>query len=234
MNHYSTPVPIHTVLFDLDGTLLDTAPDLTNALNSLLIANHKQPLALSQVRNYVSQGSVALTRLGFPEITETSTFEDLRQQLLQAYAQAICVDTKLFEQMEELLLVIEQQQVPWGIVTNKPDWLTQPLLDALALSERAACIVSGDSLPQRKPLPEPLLYACELIGTSPTYSLYVGDDPRDIHAGNAAGMYTCVARYGYIDPGMEVDRWGADFTIASPNELTQYIQLTKHIDDVGT
>lgn len=234
MNHNSTPIPIHTVLFDLDGTLLDTAPDLTNALNSLLQTNNKPALALSQVRNYVSQGSVALTRLGFPEITDAAEFEELRQQLLQAYAQAICVDTKLFEQMEELLLAIEQQQVPWGIVTNKPDWLTQPLLEALDLTKRTACVVSGDSLPQRKPLPEPLLHACNLIGTSPTYSLYIGDDPRDIHAGNAAGMYTCVACYGYIDPGMEVDRWGADFTIRSPNELTQYIQLTKHINDVGT
>lgn len=228
------PIPIHAVLFDLDGTLLDTAPDLLNALNTLLAKKKRPSLSLEKVRNYVSQGSVALTRLGFPEVKDEEKFNALRLELLDLYAESICVDTKLFSHMEDLLLNIEAQGVPWGVVTNKPDWLTQPLLKKLALHKRAACVVSGDSLPQRKPLPEPLLHACELIRASPTYSLYVGDDPRDIYAGNAAGMYTCVARYGYIQPGAEVDRWGADFTIASPKELTQYIQLAKHIHNVGT
>lgn len=228
------PVQIHAVLFDLDGTLLDTAPDLVNALNALLVKKGKSPLALEQVRNYVSQGSVALTRLGFPEAKDEATFNALRLELLDLYSQSICVDTKFFDHMEDLLVTIESQNVPWGVVTNKPDWLTQPLLQTLSLTERAACIVSGDSVPQNKPFPDPLLHACKLMGVSPIYSIYVGDDPRDVYAGNAAGMYTCVARYGYIDPVMEVDRWGADFTIASPIELMQYIQLTKNIDDVGT
>ena len=228
------PVQIHAVLFDLDGTLLDTAPDLVNALNTLLVKKDKSPLALEQVRNYVSQGSVALTRLGFPEIKDEATFNALRLELLDLYAQTICVDTKFFEHMEDLLATIESQNVPWGVVTNKPDWLTQPLLQTLSLTKRAACIVSGDTVPQRKPLPDPLLHACKLMDVSPIYSIYIGDDPRDVYAGNAAGMYTCIARYGYIDPVREVDRWGADFTIASPKDLMQYIQLTKHIDDVGT
>lgn len=227
-------IPIRAVLFDLDGTLLDTAPDLVNALNTLLAANNRDPLPFDQVRNYVSQGSVAITRLGFPEIKHESEFEALRKEFLQHYANSICIDTSLFAEMDELLTTIEQQQVPWGIVTNKPAWLTDPLLETLGLSKRAACIVSGDSLPQRKPLPDPLLHACKLINVLPTDSVYIGDDPRDIHAGNAAGMYTCVARYGYIEPGMEVDRWGADFAIASPKELTQYIHLGKHINNVGT
>ena len=228
------PVQIQAVLFDLDGTLLDTAPDLVNALNALLANKDKPPLAFEQVRNYVSQGSVALTRLGFPEVKDESSFNALRKELLDLYAQSICIDTKFFDQMEDLLIEIEKQNVPWGVVTNKPGWLTLPLLQALSLTERAACIVSGDSVSQRKPLPDPLLHACKLMSVSPTYSIYVGDDPRDIYAGNAAGMYTCVAGYGYIDPVMEIDRWGADFTIASPNELMQHIQLTKDINDVGT
>ncbi len=230
----SSTVPIHAVFFDLDGTLLDTAPDLVNALNALLTANNRNPLPFEQVRNHVSQGSAALTRIGFPEVTQDSEFEPLRQELLRYYADSICVDTALFAETEELLKHIEAQKIPWGIITNKPAWLTDPLLDVLDLTHRAACVVSGDTLPQRKPEPEPLLHACELIGASPAHSIYIGDDPRDIHAGNAAGMYTCVARYGYIQPGAEVDRWGADFTIASPKELTQYIQLAKHIHNVGT
>ena len=230
----SNCVPIHAVFFDLDGTLLDTAPDLVNALNALLATNNRNPLPFDQVRNHVSQGSAALTRIGFPEVKQDSEFEPLRQQLLQYYADSICVDTAPFAEIEELLACIEEQQVPWGIITNKPAWLTDPLLDSLDLTRRAACVVSGDTLPQRKPEPEPLLHACELIGAAPSHSIYIGDDPRDIHAGNAAGMYTCVARYGYIEPGAEVDRWGADFTIRSPKELTRFIQLAKHIHNMAT
>lgn len=230
----SNSVPVQAVFFDLDGTLLDTAPDLASALNALRQSKNRNPLPFDLVRNHVSQGSVALTRLGFPEIIQETEFEPLRQELLQYYADSICVDTTLFAEMEELLVTIEEQQVPWGIITNKPAWLTDPLLEALDLVPRAACVVSGDTLPQRKPHPDPLLHACELIGVSPAHSIYIGDDPRDIHAGNAAGMYTCVARYGYIESDAEVDRWGADFSIASPKELTRYIQFAKHIHNLGT
>ncbi len=234
MTHLSPPVPIHAVLFDLDGTLLDTAPDLAKALNELLTLNSKPPLPYKQIRNIVSQGSVALTRLGFPEVTEGSAFEKLRLKLLDCYAESICVETTLFDEMEKLLTTIEKEEVPWGVVTNKPGWLTQPLLQKLSLLDRAACVVSGDTISHRKPHPDPLLHACKQLEVSPNYSMYIGDDPRDIYAGNAAGMYTCVASYGYIEPGLEVDRWGADFSIASPIELFKYIQLTKQIDDVGT
>ena len=234
MNHFSLPVPIHAVLFDLDGTLLDTAPDLASALNALLTKNKKSPLPFEEIRKTVSQGGAALTRLGFPEVTDETAFENLRQDLLRIYAESICIDSGLFEEMEDLLNTIENEQVPWGIVTNKPGWLTTPLLQQLDLLDRAACVVSGDTLPHRKPLPDPLLHACKQLGLSPTYTLYIGDDPRDIYAGNAAGMYTCVASYGYIEPSLEIDRWGADFAIASPGELIKFIQLTKNINDVGT
>ena len=153
----SRVAPIHAVLFDLDGTLLDTAPDLVLALNTLLKCHDKAVVNFDDVRNISSQGSLALTRYGFPEIEDDAEFEKLRQQFLQHYADSICVKSDLFNGMQELLNKIESQNIPWGIVTNKPDALTQPLLEKLSLSHRAACIISGDTLKVRKPHPEPLL-----------------------------------------------------------------------------
>tara|TARA_R110002049_G_scaffold147342_1_gene310133 strand:- start:97471 stop:98169 length:699 start_codon:yes stop_codon:yes gene_type:complete len=226
--------PIHAVLFDLDGTLLDTAPDLVLALNNLLKCHDRPGCDFDKLRNLASQGSVALTRYGFPEITCDQQFESLRQQFLQHYAKSICVETRLFNGMEQLLQTIENQDIPWGIVTNKPEELTHSLLEKLSLSSRPSCIVSGDTLTVRKPNPEPLLLASETIKLSPHHTIYIGDDPRDIYAGNAAGMYTCVARYGYIEPDVDTDQWGADFTINNPQELLNHIQLSAPINDVGT
>lgn len=231
MSGHLSSVPIHAVLFDLDGTLLDTAPDLTLALNQLLASKNKPPVAPEDARNHVSQGAVAVTRLGFPEVTDKSEFEKLRQEFLQYYANNICVKSSLFPGMETLLQTIEDNNTLWGVVTNKPGWLTDPLLDALSLSDRAACVVSGDTLQKRKPHPDPLLHACKCINLSPEYTVYIGDDPRDIHAGNAAGMYTCVAKFGYIDAMYDTDTWGADFSIEHPDELMQHILLSKPISD---
>ncbi len=222
------------MLFDLDGTLLDTAPDLVLALNNLLKCHNRPSVEFEKLRNLSSQGSVALTRYGFPDVTNDEQFELLRQQFLQHYADSICVDTRLFDQMETLLQTIEEQKIPWGIVTNKPGELTQSLLDKLSLSSRPSCIVSGDTLTVRKPHPEPLLLASKTIQLSPHHTIYIGDDPRDIYAGNSAGMYTCVARYGYIEPDIDTDQWGADFTINSPLELLNHIQLSTPINEVGT
>ena len=232
MNSQISPVPIHAVLFDLDGTLLDTAPDLTLALNQLLASKHKAPVTLEHARNHVSQGAVAVTRLGFPEVTDKTEFEQLRQEFLRYYAGNICVESALFSGMEALLTIIEENNTPWGIVTNKPGWLTMPLLDALSLSDRAACIISGDTLEKRKPHPDPLLHACKILNLSPENTIYLGDDPRDIYAGNAAGMYTCVAKFGYIDSMYDTDLWGADFSIDSPDQLMQHIQLSNPISDI--
>ncbi len=228
------PAPIHAVLFDLDGTLLDTAPDLVLALNNLLQHYNKPAVELSKLRHLASQGSVALTRYGFPEVTDSQQFEQLRQEYLQHYAETVCVDTKLFSGMETLLETIEAQNIPWGIVTNKPAKLTESLLDKLALSQRPACVVSGDTLARRKPYPDPLFHASQSIDLSPHNTIYIGDDPRDIYAGNAAGMYTCVARYGYIESNIDTDQWGADFTINSPLELLNHIQLSAPINEMGT
>ena len=225
---------IHAVLFDLDGTLLDTAPDLVLALNKLLQKHNKKTVKTEDARNIVSQGSVAITRYGFPEVIDENEFEDLRKEFLHLYLQAVCIDTQFFNGIESLLETIESSNIPWGIVTNKPGAMTDPLLEELALTKRAKCVVSGDTLNVRKPHPEPLIHASSIIGLSPHQTIYLGDDPRDIYAGNAAGMYTCIAEYGYIEPDLDTKQWGADFSITHPSELLNHITLSAPINEMGT
>ena len=226
--------PVHAVLFDLDGTLLDTADDLVNALDALLASVGRPPANRQIARSQVSQGSVALTRLGFPEVLDSDEFERLRLQFLDHYNAAVCVDTAAYEGIDTILSWIEAAGIPWGIVTNKPGWLTEQVLAHLGLDQRAACVVSGDTLPLRKPHPDPLLLACQQIKRNPQHCLYIGDDPRDIHAGNAAGMYTAVAAYGYVDPQMDVRTWGADFIVDQPLAIQQLIRLSSRLPEVGT
>lgn len=215
------------VLFDLDGTLLDTAPDLVAALNTLLMAHNKAPVEYMSARNLASQGSAGLTRFGFPEIIDHDQRKTLQQEYLDTYAKESCVNTEFFPEVLSLLSAIEAENIPWGIVTNKPGWLTFPILEHLQIGTRSACVVNGDTLAKRKPHPDPLLHASRLIEIAPEKCVYVGDDPRDIYAGNAAGMYTCVANYGYIEPESDTRQWGADFTIDSPLALLHHIQLNK-------
>lgn len=225
MNQTNQPFAAQAVLFDLDGTLLDTAPDLVAALNNLLLAHNKTPVDFLAARNLASQGSVGLTRHGFPEIIDSQARLQLQQEYLATYAKQSCVNTQFFPEVLQLLETIEAQNTPWGIVTNKPGWLTDPILKQLNISPRCACVVSGDTLAKRKPHPDPLLLASDIIKVAPENCVYVGDDPRDIYAGNSAGMYTCVANYGYIEANTQTDQWGADFTIDSPLALLNHIQL---------
>lgn len=226
MNQTTELFSAKAVLFDLDGTLLDTAPDLVAALNTLLEAHNKAPVEFLAARNLASQGSAGLTQLGFPEVIDEQARVQLKQQYLDIYAKQSCVNTQYFPQMQQLLTTLEEHKTPWGIVTNKPGWLTDPILEHLNITTRTACVVSGDTLAKRKPHPDPLLLASKTIKISPENCVYVGDDPRDIYAGNAAGMYTCVANYGYIEEETQTDRWGADFLIDSPLELLNHIQLS--------
>ena len=216
---------LKTVLFDLDGTLADTAPDLADALNAVLLNNGKDALPFEQIRPIVSHGGMALVSLGFGIEPEHPEFESLRQQLLQLYAGNIANKTRLFPGMAELLNSIESAGLNWGVVTNKPAWLTDPLLDALQLSERAVSIVSGDTLAERKPHPSPLLYACEQAGSQGFECVYVGDAERDIVAGHKAGMQTIVALFGYIGTEDQPDTWGADVLLESPQEIREWLQL---------
>ena len=216
---------VRTVLFDLDGTLADTAPDLAYALNETLKHNNRAPLPFETIRPVVSHGGMALVSLGFGIEPEHPEFEPLRQQLLQIYASSIANKTRLFPGMTELLNNIESAGMNWGVVTNKPAWLTEPLLDALQLSQRAVSIVSGDTLAERKPHPSPLLYACEQAGSQGFECVYVGDAERDIVAGHKAGMQTIVALFGYIGTEDRPDTWGADVLLESPQEIREWLQL---------
>ncbi len=215
---------IQTVLFDLDGTLLDTAPDLANALNTVLELNGRPALPFETIRPVVSHGGRALIELGFGLAPDHPDFEPFRKQLLDYYLAHIADETRLFPGMDDVLDSIEQNGRNWGVVTNKPGWLTEPLMDALDLTRRAAGIVSGDTLEERKPHPAPLLHACDMIGSRPGDCLYVGDAERDIEAGYNAGMTTLVAMFGYL---MEQDRpetWGATALIQRPGEILGWVK----------
>ena len=214
---------IAAVLFDLDGTLLDTAQDMGNALNRLLLAHGRAAMPLSELRPHVSQGAGKLICVGFDCAPETPEMEYLLPQFLAYYAADLSRHTGLFAGMEPLLQRIENQPMPWGIVTNKPAHLTLPLLQALQLRQRAACVVSGDTLATRKPHPAPMRYASKQIGVPCQSCLYIGDDRRDIEAGRSAGMYTLAAAYGYIGADDSPGAWQADGVIHSPQEIHAWL-----------
>lgn len=214
---------IRTVLFDLDGTLLDTAPDMAAALNAVLTEEGFPQLPFEHIRNHVSHGSSALVELGFGREQAEADFLRRRQRFLDIYNENLHLDTELFPGMASLLAYIERHGMNWGVVTNKPAFLTDPLMASLGLTARAACIVSGDTTDERKPHPKPMLHACELAGSSAGECLYVGDASRDIEAGRRAGMATLVALYGYIDEFQKPEEWGADGMINEPREILDWL-----------
>lgn len=214
---------ISTILFDLDGTLIDTAPDMAAALDSLCIEENRKPIPFKIVRPHVSHGSVALVKLAFGDGLDEKTLERLKKRYLDIYQQNIANASRLFDEMNKVLKHLEKQKIKWGVVTNKPEWLTLPLMQALELDQRASCIVSGDTTENRKPHPEPMHHACELADSNPDECIYVGDALRDIEAGNNAGMKTIIAMYGYIDETENTDAWNADETIQKPSEILLYV-----------
>lgn len=217
-------MPTACVLFDLDGTLLDTAPDMGRALNRLRREQGCPPLGFEAIRPVVSHGSPGLLRLGFDIGPDDPTYVPLRDRFLDLYQRDLARDTRPFPGIPELLAWLESLDIPWGVVTNKPGWLTDPLLVALNLYQRAACVVSGDTLPQRKPHPAPLLHACLQAGVAASDCVYIGDAARDIEAGQRAGMHTVVARYGYIHAHEDAAAWGADFSIDAAAALRPWLE----------
>ncbi|MCH8491972.1 MAG: HAD-IA family hydrolase [Idiomarina sp.] len=215
----------NAILFDLDGTLLDTAPDLGHALNRVLADSNRPLKKLTEMRPYASHGSHGLLKLGFGDDYNDLNRTQLRQQFLDYYEQRVCVDTTLFAEVEELLQVLTQQQMPMAIVTNKPTLYTQLVLREIPALARIPVVVCGDTLSVAKPDPAPLLHACELLSSHYQYpieaqhALYVGDAERDIEAGRRAGMRTVLASYGYIAAHDNVQAWRADFAIAQPSQL---------------
>ena len=212
----------NAVLFDLDGTLVDTAPDMVAVLQSLQEDHGLEPVGYQDGRAYVSNGAVGLLRFGFPD-RDDEAIETLRLAYLERYAEQLCVRSTVFAGLDELVDRLDSNGLPWGVVTNKPKFLTDPLLVALGLDQRVACSVSGDTLPQRKPDPAPLHHACQLATIDAARTLYVGDSSRDIDAGRAAGMGTIAAAYGYIAPGDSSASWGADVIANDTQELAQIV-----------
>ncbi len=212
-------------LLDLDGTLVDTAPDMVAALNHLLAEHDMSALPYEDVRPHVSHGALRLLRLGFGETLGGRDPDTMRGRYLEIYAEDVCRGSQLFPGFAVVLEELEDAAVPWGVVTNKPGWLTGPLLDGLGLAERAACIVSGDTLSRAKPHPMPLLHAAELLRIPVERCVYVGDSERDITAGRAAGMHTVIALYGYIPDNERPGEWNAHGAINHPGELLDWIAM---------
>ena len=215
--------PYHGVFFDLDGTLADTAPDLVAATNQLLSARNLPLKPYEQLRPCASAGARGLIGGAFGIDTKHPDFIPLRDEFFANYEKALFVHSKLFEGMEHLLNQLESAQLPWGIVTNKSERFTNPLVDLMGLSKRSISTVSGDTTPHSKPHPEPILHAARIANLDPNKSLYVGDDIRDVIAGKAAGMKTVAAAYGYCGCEEPPEAWGADFIIHTPQELLQII-----------
>lgn len=210
------------LLLDLDGTFLDTAPDMAAALNVLLLEEKRQPLPFAAIRPMVSHGSSGLIRLAFGA-PEESERHRLQQRFLAIYRQALAVDTQLFAGFDAVVKKTQQLGMRFGVVTNKPGWLTTPLLAALNLPMELHCVVSGDTVPERKPHPLPLLHAAQMIAVEPAQCIYVGDAERDIQAARAAGMRSLIALWGYIG---ELDRpheWRADGMVDRPEELVNWL-----------
>jgi phosphoglycolate phosphatase len=214
---------LRAVLFDLDGTLLDTAPDFATVTNRLLAEHGRPPLPYPRLRSAVSSGSRALVELAFGIDGADPAFATLRARLLELYAAHLLVDTVPFPGMEALLATLGMRGIAWGVVTNKPSWLAEPLLAAAALDPAPAVLVCPDHVSRTKPDPEPLLLACSRIGCTTGEAVYVGDHRRDIEAGRSAGMPTIAVRYGYIDADDSADRWEADHVVDSCAELQRLL-----------
>jgi 2-phosphoglycolate phosphatase len=214
---------LQLVLLDLDGTLADTAPDLAAAVNKMRIARGMEALPIAELRPFVSHGARGMVGRAFNVTPDDARYNELRQEFLREYETALCVDSALFPGMNDTLLELEDRGIKWGIVTNKLTRFTLPLVQALSLSERAACVVSGDTTQFSKPHPAPLLHALATTAVDATTALYVGDDQRDIDAGRAAGMRTVVASYGYLGNNVPYQQWGADDVIDSPSGILQLL-----------
>ncbi len=216
---------VDAVLFDLDGTLADTAPDLAGALNRVRVDRGLDPLPFARLRPHASHGARGLIGAGFGYAPDHADFAPLRDAFIAHYESALCVDSTLFPGIDLLLDAIEARALRWGIVTNKVTRLTLPLIAELGLSSRAGAIVCGDTTAHPKPHPEPLLHAARALGVAPARCVYVGDAARDIEAGRAAGMHTLVASYGYLGDADAPEAWLADGTLDAPGDLLAWLPV---------
>ena len=216
---------IRAVLFDLDGTLADTAPDMARTVNAMREARRLPPVSIDVVRPHVSKGARGMIGAAFGVGPEDAQFPAMREEFLAVYADNLCVDTRLFPEMEELLGRLEDGGLAWGVVTNKFEHLARSVIDGLGLASRAAVLVGGDTCARAKPFPDSLLHAAERLALRPASILYVGDDERDVQAARAAGMPVVAAGYGYLGDGPDPARWGADGVVDSPAGIARWAGL---------
>lgn len=220
----TTGSQVSAVLFDLDGTLVDTAPDFTAVLHQLCADQGVNPPSDIAILATVSSGARALVELTFQLAPGARGFDTLHQSLLNAYMEQLQhTRSALYPDMEELLTALERKGIRWGVVTNKPERFSLPLLQKLALEQRCSVLICPDHVSQTKPHPEPLLLACNRLACQPRQAIYIGDHPRDIEAGNAADMLTIAAAYGYLPPAPPIGDWGADHISPSVADIQQYL-----------
>lgn len=217
--------PPALLLFDLDGTLVDSAPDLAGAANDLRECHGLPPLPYSMLRPMVGSGARGMIGVAFGVTADDPRFADLRDAFLARYEERLLADTRVFEAMAPVLDQLDARGQRWGIVTNKAGRFTAPIVAGLGLAARAVVVIAGDTTPFTKPHPEPLLEAARRAGMAASACAYVGDDHRDIIAGRAAGMVTLAAAWGYLGQGEPVSAWGADLVLSSPGQLLQWLEL---------
>ena len=215
---------VRGVLFDLDGTLIDSAPDLAGAANRLRADHGLEPLPLEMLRPMVGSGARGMVGVAFGVAPGEPRFESLRDAFLAHYEAGLLQRTHPFEGVDEMLSALEAAGIPWGIVTNKATRVTRPIVAGLNLAQRAAVVVCGDTTPHSKPHPEPLWHAARALGLAPEEVVYVGDDLRDAQAARAAGMAMVAATWGYLGLGEPVHSWGADVLMDSPSQLLEWLR----------
>jgi len=217
---------LRAVLFDLDGTLADTAPDMARTVNAMRAARSLPPVPLEAVRPFVSQGARGMIGAAFGVKPDHGEFAAMREEFLAIYAENLCVDTRLFPEMDELLDLLDDRGLAWGVVTNKFERLARSVIDGLGIGARTAVLVGGDTCERAKPFPDPLLHAASVLSLAPSTVLYVGDDERDVQAARAAGMPVLAAGYGYLGDGPAPSRWGADAVVDSPAGIARWAGLS--------
>jgi phosphoglycolate phosphatase len=214
---------IRAMLFDLDGTLLHSAPDLVGSLNWVRHCENLPPLPVAEMQRFASKGAVGLLKAGMPQADE-ATFESWRQRFLEHYAENSYRESALFDGVPALLDFLVEQGIPWGIVTNKPEALTFPIVEAAQLEATISCVVCGDTLAESKPHPAPVSLACGIVDVAPAATLFVGDDRRDIQAGRAAGTQTAAVYYGYGSDELDDEYVADSFRIHHPAELIELVK----------
>ena len=215
---------VRAVLFDLDGTLVDSAPDLVSCVQDVMRARGARPLPFSHLRQFVSKGMRGLLTAAYgADFIDSEEYPDVLERCLKLYSQRLAERSRLFPGMRRVLDSLASRRIPWGVVTNKPEYLTRPLLEALDLADECAVAVGGGTTTHTKPHPEPMIYAADRLAVKPRACVMLGDDPRDIQAAHGAGMTGLAAAWGYFPADEDLDAWGAAAILQSPADLLGWI-----------